>query len=63
VDTVEARGVKEYASVAEEKAYKIWKTGLSYLETQHKELWNTDRGFPTVMGTEFYIKDFQSNEQ
>lgn len=63
VDTVEARGVKEYASLAEEKAYKIWKTGLSYLETQHKELWNTDRGFPTVMGTEFYIKDFQPNEQ
>lgn len=44
---------------AESDTYKIYKTGLSYITTKYKDIWDENRGFQTVSSNPIYIKDFE----
>jgi hypothetical protein len=44
---------------AESDVYKSYKTGLSYLYANYKDIWSENRGFDVVMSDPIYIKDFE----
>jgi len=45
---------------AEGDTYKSYKTGLSYISKNYKEIWDEDKGFKTIMSQPIFIKDFES---
>jgi hypothetical protein len=57
--TAESHLLRKHASVAEQEAYHIWRTGLSYLENQYQDLWSNNRAFDSILSRPIYLKDFE----